>query len=93
MAQSFAGSDPSHETNFIGAVGYGLSLLGESGKKAIYYYLEKNYNIKKCNMCAKLENFSNALDRTFGVGSIFIKVLIMKKCYENIHHAVRIGSV
>ena len=84
MAQCFAKSDPRYETLINEAVDGGLSLLGESGKKAIYYYLEKDYNIKKDDMASNIQNFSKALDKTFGVGSVYLKNQIVRKFYEKI---------
>lgn len=81
MTLEVAKSGHSYETFITEAVDAGLSLLGESGKKAIYYYLEKDYDIKKSNMASKVPDFSNALDKTFGMGSKFLKVIIMKEFY------------
>jgi len=76
------GSGLSYEASVSSAIDDGLSLLGESGKKAIYYYLDKDYGIKRGDICAKISDFSNALDRTFGAGSEFIKIRIILKFYE-----------
>jgi hypothetical protein len=84
LAHSLSIPDPAYETFIAEAVDDGLSLLGNSGKKAIYYYLEKDYDINKRNVSSKIQDFSNALDRTFGVGSAFLKVLIIRKVYEKI---------
>jgi len=84
LTHGLARPDPHYEAFVNEAVDSGLSLLGESGKKAIYYYLEKDYSIKKDSMASNIQNLSEALDKTFGMGSVFLKTLILKKFYEKI---------
>ena len=64
---------------FINAVDEGLSLLGESGKKATYYYLERDHHVKKDEVAEKIQVFSDAMDKMFGSGAAFIKTLIVKR--------------
>ena len=85
LAQWNAQPNFNYETLRNEAVDEGLSLLGDSGKNALYFYLEKDYNIKKGDVCSKVKDFSDALDKTFGVGSVFIKTLIIKNYFQKIN--------
>ena len=49
------------EEVFIEAVDEGLSCLGESGKQAVYFHLEKRFGIKKCEIAFRVEDFADAL--------------------------------
>jgi hypothetical protein len=66
------------------AVDQALSSLGESSKQAIYFYLDKNFNIEKQEIPHKIRPFKEALEEVFGVGASFLEVLIMKRLYETI---------
>jgi len=61
-----------------------LSLLGESSKKAIYFHLEKSFNIKKQEIPLKIKSFAKAIENILGLGARFLEILIMKKLYEKI---------
>jgi hypothetical protein len=72
------------EKLLLSAVDQALSSLGESSKHAIYFYLDKNFNIEKQEIPSKIESFKEALEDVFGVGASFLEVLIMKRLYETI---------
>jgi hypothetical protein len=72
-----------YEEIFLEAVDEGLSLLGESAKQSIYFYLEELYGIKKNEIPAMTEEFAKALHNIFGLGSKIILIEIMKKLHEN----------
>jgi hypothetical protein len=63
------------------AVDEGLSMLGESSKQAIYFHLEKRFDIKKQEIPNKIEVFANAIEKIFGLGASFLEILIMKRLY------------
>jgi hypothetical protein len=46
------------ETAFTQAVEEVFSAFGETAKQAIYRALEKNYNIKKTEICSKIDVFT-----------------------------------
>jgi hypothetical protein len=75
-------SDHSQHDNFdqllLEAIDEGLSELGEAGKISIYIYLESCFNIRKQEMPNRLIDFSNALERIFGVGARHLEISIMK---------------
>jgi hypothetical protein len=66
------------------AVDEGLSLIGKSAKQAVYFHLEKNFNITRDDVPQRIEEFANALEKMFGLGAKMIEIQIMKKLYEKI---------
>ena len=62
----------------LDAIDEGLSALGEAGKASIYIHLEGSFNIRKQEIPNKLDDFSNALQRIFGLGARQLEILIMK---------------
>jgi len=71
------------------AVDEGLSSLGESSKEAIYFHLEKGFNIEKHEIPYKIEDFAGAIEKIFGMGASFLEILIMKRLYEKIGRTVQ----
>jgi hypothetical protein len=71
------------------AVDEGLSSLGTSSKQAIYFHLEKEFNIKPQEIPERITDFSDALEEIFGLGANFIEILIMERLREK----ARSGSV
>ena len=65
------------------AIDQGLSGLGEAGKASIYIYLESIFNIRKQEIPNKIDGFSNALKRIFGLGAPQLEILIKKKLKKN----------
>ncbi|MEM3403437.1 MAG: hypothetical protein QXJ17_02635 [Nitrososphaeria archaeon] len=51
------------------AVDKALSVLGEGAKKAVYYYVETYYGLRKEEIPKNLEKFHEALHLLFGVGT------------------------
>jgi len=70
------------ERLLLKAVDEELSSLGESAKHAIYFYLEKNFNVKKQEIPQKIDVFTDAIERIFGLGAKFLEVLILKRLYK-----------
>jgi len=66
------------------AVDEGLHSLGESSKQAIYFHLEKRFNIKKHEIPHKIEAFADAIEKIFGLGANFLEILIMKQLHEKV---------
>jgi len=72
------------EKLLLEAVDEGLSSLGESSKEAIYFHLQKRFNIKKKEIPYKIRIFARAIEKIFGLGANFLELLIMKQLYEKI---------
>jgi len=64
------------------AIDEGLFSVGESPRRAIYFHLEKSFDIKKEDIPKKIEVFEDAIEKIFGFGADFLEVLIMKRLYE-----------
>lgn len=66
------------------AVDEGLSSVGESPRRAIYFHLERSFDIKKEEIPKKVEVFEDAIEKIFGFGADFLEILIMKRLFEKI---------
>jgi len=74
----------------IEAVEEGLSSLGESSKQAIYFHLEKSFNIKKEKIPSKIETFAMAFERIFGSGASYLEILIIRRLHEKVGGPVQL---
>ncbi len=66
------------------AIDEGLSGLGEAGKTSIYIHLEDLFKIRKQEIPSKLNDFSNALERIFGLGARHLEILFMKNLHAKL---------
>ncbi|MBS7658336.1 MAG: hypothetical protein QXL69_06160 [Candidatus Bathyarchaeia archaeon] len=66
------------------AINESLLVLGPSVKQAVYYHIERQYNIKHEEIPFKLKEFYEALKDIFGFGSKVIEKLFVKKLYEHL---------
>ena len=66
------------------AIDEGLSGLGEAGKASIYIHLEGLFKIRKQEIPSKLNDFSNALERIFGLGARHLEILCMKNLHAKL---------
>jgi len=68
------------EKRIMQCVDDGLEVLGDSGKKAIYYYLENNFGAKRKEIPKKPELFRKGLIFVFGEeGTDLIEKWIVEK--------------
>ena len=74
----------SFEKLLLNAIDEGLSALGESPKRVVYFYLEKKFNISRREIPDKIEDFIEALEKIFGLGAKFLQILIIKQLYQKI---------
>ena len=74
----------SFEKLLLNAIDEGLSALGESPKRVVYFYLEKKFNISRREIPDKIEDFVEALEKIFGLGAKFLQILIIKQLYQKI---------
>jgi hypothetical protein len=75
-------SKPDFEKLLLEAVDDGLASIGESSKQAIYFHLERGFNIQKQEIPRKIEAFILAVEKIFGIGANFLEALILKGLYE-----------
>lgn len=67
------------------AIDEAFAILGEKVKASIYFNLEHKFLIPKKVIPSRIEEFSDALERIFGLGARYLEVLIMKNLYEKIN--------
>ena len=59
-----------------------LSKFGEFPKQFIYYYLKNEFKITKKEIPTHLEEFSNVLNKIFGIGGKLIEIQIVKEIFN-----------
>lgn len=79
----------SFEEQLLCAIDAGLSVLGESSKHSVYYYLEKKFKISRLEIPYKLEEFIDAIERIFGFGAKMLEIQIMKCLFNIMGHSVK----
>jgi hypothetical protein len=62
-----------------------FSSLGEAVKASIYFHLEHKFLITKQDIPWRVKDFSDALERIFGLGARHLELLIMKNLYEKVN--------
>lgn len=72
------------EKLLLEAVDEALSSLGASSKEAIYFHLEKTFDINKLDVPHKIEEFANAIEKIFGLGAKFLEIQIIKRLYKKV---------
>jgi hypothetical protein len=70
------------EKILLESVDEGLSSLGQSSRRAIYFHLEKSFNVKKQEIPFKIEVFSDAIEKIFGRGANFLEIVIIKRLHK-----------
>jgi len=74
------------EKRIMQCVDDGLEVLADSGKKAIYYYLKKNFRLKREQIPQKPEKFCRGLTLMFGEeGAYIIENWIVEKLRMTFH--------
>lgn len=86
-------SEPQQTERFekllLEAVDESLSSLGDSAKQAIYFHLEKTFKVSKSEIPSKIEEFSEAIEKIFGVGARLLEIQMMKRFHEKFGHSIR----
>jgi len=72
------------ERAFLEAVDKGLIVLSESVRHTIFFYLEKNYGLKREEISEKLEEFSSRLEGLFGSAALVVEKLIIKDLHQRL---------
>jgi len=60
-----------------------MLLLGETGRQATYYYIEKASGIKRDMWYKNPEKFAAALEKIFGLGAQLLLKAIVRELYSN----------
>ncbi|MEM3626454.1 MAG: hypothetical protein QXZ25_00300 [Candidatus Bathyarchaeia archaeon] len=72
------------EKLLLEAIDEALSSLGNSARQAIYFHLEDKFKIRRDEIPDRLEDFTDGIEKIFGLGAKFLQILIMKNLYEKI---------
>ena len=80
---------PGHdfERILMEAIDEGLLSLGESSKVAVYFHLQKDFNVRREEIPGNVEAFADAMEKIFGQGASFLEILIMQKLREKVRGA------
>jgi hypothetical protein len=76
--------DPSFEELFYSAVDKAMLLLGESGRQAAFYHIEKTFGLRKECWHMKPEKFAEAVEAIFGPGAQLLLRAIVRELYSSI---------
>jgi len=76
------------EKLLLEAVDEQLTSLGESSKRALYFHLEKGFNIRRHEIPHKTQAFVDAMEKIFGLGADYLEILIMKRLHDKIDRRV-----
>jgi hypothetical protein len=60
------------------AIDEGLTALGDGGKYMVFFYLERNYSIRKHDIPKNPEAFVKGLEKIFGAGTTVLEKMIVK---------------
>jgi len=77
----------SFEEVLLEAIDEGLSCLGESEKRTIYFYLKKKYMISKRDIPVRIEEFTEAIEDIFGMGAKLLEIKIMKNLFTKMGYS------
>jgi hypothetical protein len=68
----------------LDAVDEALLSLGENVETSIYFHLDDLFKIKKQEIPSKIEDFSGALTRIFGLGARSLEIMFMKSLHSKL---------
>jgi hypothetical protein len=77
--------DQSFYDVLLNSIDKAFSSLGDSAKTAIYFHLENLFEIKKLDIPFRIDDFQNALERLFGIGSRHLEILFIKNLHEELN--------
>jgi hypothetical protein len=74
---SFKAFPPDFTQKMVDAVTRGLSPMGDSGREASLYFLEKRYNVRVTDVLANPKRFLSVLTKMFGQGAQLLESSII----------------
>jgi hypothetical protein len=77
--------DIKFEQILLSSIDEALSILGENAKGSVYLHLENTFMMARQDIPYKVDDFSEALNRIFGLGARQLEILIMKKLHEKVN--------
>jgi hypothetical protein len=72
------------EKILLESIDEGLKVLGESGKHMVFFYLERNCSIRKCDIPKNPEAFVRGLEKIFGAGAPVLEKMILRCMYSKL---------
>ena len=75
------------EQYLLAAIDEAFKSIGENCKQTIYHHLEKKYKLNKKDIPYRIEDFSESIERIFGLGSKVLEIRIMKNLYLKIEYS------
>jgi hypothetical protein len=72
------------EQVLLEAIDEALSCLGAKVKGSIYFHLEQQFKIKRHEIPYRLDDFSDSLERIFGLGARQLEILFMKNLHAKV---------
>ncbi len=78
-----------YEELLFEAIDEGFSVLGESSKQAIYFYLEKTFKINRLDIPYRIEEFTDAIEKIFGTGAKILEIQIMKLLFNKVGYTFK----
>jgi len=67
------------------AISEALSPLGEGVKVSIFFHLENKFGIKKRDIPQRISDFSDALERIFGIGASNLEIMFMDSLHSKLN--------
>ena len=75
-----------YEEFVLAAIDDCFSSFGDSAKQAVYLHLKEHHNIDKTEIPAKIRDFAEALEESYGVCAKLIEIEIMKIIHRKAPH-------
>jgi hypothetical protein len=72
------------EQVLLEAITEALSSMGASVERSVYFHLEQKFKIKRQEIPYRLDDFSDSLERIFGLGARHLEILIMKNLHAKV---------
>jgi hypothetical protein len=79
---STANDSPEFKDCLLEAVDYGLNVLGDIVRTAIYRHLQHHHKLERTSIPERLEDFHRALEELFGLSAARVETLIAKALYQ-----------
>lgn len=79
----------SFEEILLEAIDEGLSILGESSKQSVYFYVEETFNVSRLAIPYRLEEFTNAIEMIFGMGAKRLEIQIMQCLFAKVGFPIK----
>ena len=77
-------AEHSFDKVLLEAVEDAFSSLGESGGEAVFFHLGKSFGIKRSEIPFRIDDFSDALEKIFGLGARQLEIRFMKNLFAKV---------